>query len=212
MAEIHLKLRGDRSIGRAQIVGWSLSVGMVLAAALGAAAFRQWDLARADDALRRADINFELVRRTAEKEIQSAQSALSKENASTGAKPAGPEGGVRVRNEQTGHAVAELRERINKLEASNRELSALLGDDPQKKMGVVLLSKDMDSLKRETDHVLSLYREEQKMDSANLRAEAKTNFDILLWAIVFAGISNVVGPLIGYLQKKPSPLSEASDK
>lgn len=101
--------------------------------------------------------------------------------------------------------IDSLENRLSILEQQNASLSRILGDDPFKKMSLVLLTRDVAELKQNDAKDLASLTERYKADVAEVRDENKSQFDFIKWAVLFAGVSNLVGPILGFFQRGKAP-------
>jgi len=100
-----------------------------------------------------------------------------------------------------------LENRLSILEQQNDSLSKVLGDDPFRKMSLVILTRDVAELKQNDAKDLASLTERYKADVAAVRDENKSQFDFIKWAVLFAGVSNLVGPGLGFFQRGKAPTS-----
>jgi hypothetical protein len=94
---------------------------------------------------------------------------------------------------------------FSNLKEQNDALTTLLGDDPFKKMSLVILSRDVNELKENDAKDIANLTDRYKVDIAAIRDENKSQFDFIKWAVLFAGVSNLLGPVGGlFLRRKQS--------
>jgi hypothetical protein len=97
--------------------------------------------------------------------------------------------------------VAAIEASLATVQQENDSLTKLLGDDPLKKMSLVILSRDVAGLKDQDAKDLAALADRYKADIAALRDENKSQFDFIKWAVLFAGASNLLGPLLALVQR-----------
>lgn len=100
-----------------------------------------------------------------------------------------------------------LENRLSILEQQNDALSKVLGDDPFKKMSLVILTRDVAELKQNDAKDLANLAERYKTDVAEVRDENKSQVDFIKWAVLFAGVSNWAGPILSFFQRGKTPSS-----
>ncbi len=107
--------------------------------------------------------------------------------------------------------VATVEASLATIQEENDSLTKLLGDDPLKKMSLVILSRDVAGLKEQDAKDLAALEERYKADIAAIRDENKSQFDFIKWAVLFAGASNLLGPLLGLFQRRKSGVAAESN-
>ena len=90
---------------------------------------------------------------------------------------------------------------VEKMRMSIDQINFILGDDPAKKMSVILLSRDLASLREDTTKDFSNLREGYKSDLNAVRDDYKSSFDFIKWAIGFVGFANLAGPLLSLIPR-----------
>jgi hypothetical protein len=133
-------------------------------------------------------------------ELRNGIDRLTAESGAVGASSSGskgtPSGGA------SASEVAALRSDVSDLRNEVKSFEIALGDDPAKKMGVVMLRRDMDSL-TESDKTQIAAVKDQLVAA---RDDDKSNLETVKWLLGLIGISNIVAPLVGaFLGRKSEP-------
>jgi hypothetical protein len=104
-----------------------------------------------------------------------------------------------------------LEKRVLSFSEDQEALTKLLGDDPAKKMSMVVLSHDVAELKSDDAKDMASLQDRYKADIAAVREENKSQFDFVKWAVVFVGVSNLAGPFIALFKRNKSSTVDTID-
>jgi len=95
--------------------------------------------------------------------------------------------------------ISTLESKLSSLSSRLDDFEAALGDEPTKRLGTVMLRKDLDSL-----------REQSKADIAAVHEEMTRTFDLMKWLLGLVGAGSLVSGLSSLFTRRESK-KEASE-